>query len=115
VPSFNGTAWTFAIGQPGWVPLDTDGLTPQGRYLYCTSKDELVNIWVTCGDTGIVVNYVGAYHFSVFDMGPLNGELSVEAACNIFDTPGVLVLGTITHSGLGLPADSSVELSLSWE
>jgi len=111
-------AGSSADGFAGWViqgSSQTAGSPYFGQYDYCGGTyQEAVLVWLTCGASGVVVNYVGAYGVAgVLSSGPLNGTLTTaDQSCSLFTSPGSLALGTLVTT---TPASGSVDVSLSWE
>jgi hypothetical protein len=121
VPAVDSTSGFHTGGPPGWILRGASQTA--GAYFgeadYCGGTyADCAHLWLTCGDTGPVVNYVGYATADGFVIGPLNGGVlsTADQACDVFDTPGTLLLGTLTHAGT-LPggASSSVVVTLSWE
>ena len=103
-------------GLPGWIVQGSNNVTFFGNVLYCDAYENVVRVFVSCGETGVALNYIGAYGSGgVFVCGPLESgttRTTADQPCDLFATPGTLFLGTMTPA---FPSGSSVDVWLSWE
>ena len=118
IPAMDSTSGWHTGGPPGWIIRGASqsaggyfGQYEYGSYIDC------IHVWVSCGGSGIVLNYIGYAGPNVLLIGALNGgpASTAEQSYTLFDTPGSLLLTTITHSGLGIPPDSSLTITLAWD